>query len=265
MDDDSFLNKSPHTSNELLDLDESRNRRTALSSPFRKSIRGNRGWEKKKIGFERDLIGYSYPPRGRGKRGGARVTFQLSKRYVVSMRSVYIRDIYFIRNVTSLRTRTSGCSCWRYNYGGPRWWHALSTRRLGKGVQYLYKAWMKMLPAIHSHLSHKPAHEANLPEESRGKIGNVFVSRQKDFASRWVAQPCSRTTRFPLETFKFPSSVLSVQTKVSWQIFTRRDIVLENYFFFIRILKVKCRLSKQFHFQNVLTFSHRSCLSLNLI
>lgn len=115
----------------------------------------------------------------------------------------YYICIYFIRNVTSLRTRTSGCSCWRYNYGGPRWWHALSTRRLGKGVQYLYKAWMKMLPAIHSHLSHKRAHEANLPEESRGKIGNVFVSRQKDFAPRWVAQPCSRTTRFPLETFKF--------------------------------------------------------------
>lgn len=38
-----ILYKSPRATNELLDLDESRNRRTALSSPFRKSIRGNRG------------------------------------------------------------------------------------------------------------------------------------------------------------------------------------------------------------------------------
>lgn len=37
------LYKSPRATNELLDLDESRNRRAALSSPFRKSIRGNRG------------------------------------------------------------------------------------------------------------------------------------------------------------------------------------------------------------------------------
>ncbi|XP_012165181.1 uncharacterized protein LOC100646467 isoform X2 [Bombus terrestris] len=43
---------------------------------------------------------------------------------------------------------------------------------------------MKMLPAIHSHLSHKRVHDANLPHESRGKIGFVFVSRQKDFAAR---------------------------------------------------------------------------------
>ncbi|XP_017753224.1 PREDICTED: uncharacterized protein LOC108545917 [Eufriesea mexicana] len=43
---------------------------------------------------------------------------------------------------------------------------------------------MKMLPAIHSHLSHKRAHDANLPDESRGKIGFVFVSREKDFAPR---------------------------------------------------------------------------------
>ncbi|XP_076286288.1 uncharacterized protein LOC143211973 isoform X2 [Lasioglossum baleicum] len=40
---------------------------------------------------------------------------------------------------------------------------------------------MKMLPAIHSHLSHKRAHDANLPVESRGKIDLVFVSRRKDF------------------------------------------------------------------------------------
>lgn len=48
-----------------------------------------------------------------------------------------------------------------------------------------------MLPAIHSHLSHKRVHDANLPHESRGKIGFVFVSRQKDFAARWVSELCS--------------------------------------------------------------------------
>ncbi|XP_029047409.2 uncharacterized protein LOC114878135 [Osmia bicornis bicornis] len=44
---------------------------------------------------------------------------------------------------------------------------------------------MKMLPAIHSHLSHKRAHEANLPDESRGKISFVFVFIycKKDFVS----------------------------------------------------------------------------------
>lgn len=65
-----------------------------------------------------------------------------------------------------------------------RWWHALSTECLGKGVQYLYKAWMKMLPAIHSHLSHKRAHNASLPAESRRKISFGYLSnilRRKDY------------------------------------------------------------------------------------
>ncbi|XP_076386202.1 uncharacterized protein LOC100877451 isoform X2 [Megachile rotundata] len=46
---------------------------------------------------------------------------------------------------------------------------------------------MKMLPAIHSHLSHERAHEVNLPNESRGKIAFafVFVYRRKDFAARY--------------------------------------------------------------------------------
>lgn len=59
---------------------------------------------------------------------------------------------------------------------------------LSKGVQYLYKARMKMLLAIHSHLSHKRAHDANLPAGSRRKIDFGYlvaiIFRGKDFSYR---------------------------------------------------------------------------------
>lgn len=41
--DSTMIRLYKSATNELLDLDESRNRRAALSSPFRKSIRENRG------------------------------------------------------------------------------------------------------------------------------------------------------------------------------------------------------------------------------
>lgn len=81
------------------------------------------------------------------------------------------------------------------------------------------------------------AHEANLPEESRGKIGSVFVSRQKDFAPRWVSQPCSRTTRFLLkETFKFHLLLSRIISRLNenrsiLKNFSRRVFYLCNFYF----------------------------------
>lgn len=121
-----------------------------------------------------------------------------------------IREIFiyiFICNVTTCFVANAyiwppGCSCWRYNYGGPRWWHALSTRRPGKGVQYLYKAWMKMLPAIHSHLSHKPCTRS----KSSGGIAREDRQRVR-LPSKGFRSEVSVSTLFAYHAFPFKGNI----------------------------------------------------------
>lgn len=112
----------------------------------------------------------------------------------------------------------------------------LSKRMPSKGVQYLYKAWMKMLSAIHSHLSRKvcatqkPVRVSlSLTLLARGFHAKPLASLGINFCSTFAGE-----TQLPKRRKKFHWWV-SIHSS-SWQ-FTLCDIYTLSFAVIILLLK----------------------------